>query len=179
LLCQNQTKNMDSDLYLYKGINSQVYGYSRIIYPQNLLIDDYAVISDFCFILAGIYTKIGKYSRLAPYAMITGGGETYIHDYVDVSYGVKIISGSDAVYDGYLSLPNIAPELRNLKRQRVEIHKFSYIGINSIIFPGVTIGEGVLTEPNTVIKNNLEPWTIYGGSDCSIIGKRKKLTCFK
>ena len=163
------------DNLLYKGIESEIFPLARIIQSENLLLDDYAVISDFCFVLAGIYTKIGKYSRLAPYSMITGGGETYIHDYVDISYGAKIISGSDAVYDGYLSLPKVSPELRKLKRQRVEIHNYAYIGINTIIYPGVTIGEGAITEPNTVVKSNLEPWTIYGGNECKKLGKRKKI----
>jgi hypothetical protein len=106
--------------------------------------------------------------------MITGGGETYIHDYVDISYGAKILSGSDAIYEGFLSLPKVPPELRKLKRQRVEIHSYAYIGINTIIYPGVTVGEGALTEPNTVVKSNLEPWMVYGGESCAKMGKRKK-----
>lgn len=158
---------------LYRGKESQIYPLTRIVHPENLLLDDYAVISDFCFVLAGTYTKIGKYSRLAPYVMITGGGETYIHDYVDVSYGSKILTGSDDIYDGYLSLPNVPAERRKISRGRVEIHAYAYIGINSVIYPGITIGEGALTEPNTIVKQNLEPWTIYGGFNCMKLGKRK------
>lgn len=160
---------------LYRGLDSEIYPLSRIVQPENLLLDDYAVISDFCFVIAGTYTKIGKYSRLAPYAMITGGGETYIHDYVDISYGAKILSGSDDVYAGYLSLPKVPAENRKITRQRVEIHAYAYIGINTIIYPGVTIGEGALTEPNTIVRENLEPWTIYGGADCRKLGKRKRV----
>jgi hypothetical protein len=59
------------DNLLYKGNQSEIYPLARIIQPENILLDDYAVISDFCFIIGGIYTKIGKYSRLAPYSMIT------------------------------------------------------------------------------------------------------------
>ena len=165
---------METEPLLYRGINSQIYSFARIIEPGKLLLDDHAVISDFCFVMAGITTKIGKYSRLAPYSMITGGGEAYIHDYVDISYGVKIITGSDAVYDGYLSLPNVDPESRKIKRQRVEIHNYAYIGINTIIYPGVNIGEGAITEPNTIVKSNLEPWTVYGGAECKKLGMRKQ-----
>lgn len=159
---------------LYKGIDAEIYPMARVIQPEHLLLDDFAVISDFCFVMGGIYTKIGKYSRLAPYSMITGGGETYIHDYVDISYGSKILSGSDDIYGGYLSLPNVPSEKRNITRQRVEIHNYAYIGINTIIYPGVTIGEGAMTEPNTIVKEKLESWTIYGGSDCKKLGKRKR-----
>lgn len=160
--------------YLYKGNNTTIHSLAKVIGENCLFIDDYAVISDFCFILCGKYTRIGKYSRLAPYSMITGGGETFINDYVDISYGVKILTGSDDIYNGYLSLPNVPAEKRNITRQRVEIHTYAYIGINTIIYPGVTIGEGALTEPNTIVKENLEPWTIYGGADCRKLGKRKR-----
>lgn len=160
---------------LYKGKEAEIYPMARIIQPENLLIDDYAVISDFCFVLAGTYTKIGKYSRLAPYAMITGGGEAYIHDYVDISYGAKILTGSDDIYGGYLSLPKVPAEKRKITRARVEIHAYAYIGTNSIIYPEVTIGEGAMTEPNTIVKQNLEPWTVYGGITCEKLGKRKRV----
>ncbi|MCH8567402.1 MAG: hypothetical protein LAT67_04035 [Balneolales bacterium] len=163
------------DQLLYNGKESIIYPTAKIIAPEKLLLDDYAVICDFCFVMAGIYTKIGKYSRLSPYSMITGGGETYIHDYVDISYGAKIISGSDDIYSGYLSLPRIPSNQRKICRQRIEIHSYAYIGIHSIIFPGITIGEGAVTEPNTIVKTNLEPWTIYSGENCKKIGIRKRL----
>lgn len=166
---------MENLRLLFKGKEAQIYPTARIVQPQNLLLDDYAVISDFCFVLAGTYTKIGKYSRLAPYAMITGGGEAYIHDYVDISYGAKILTGSDDIYGGYLSLPKVPAEQRKITRGRIEIHSYAYIGINTIIYPGVTIAEGAMTEPNTIVKSNLEPWIVYGGEECKKIGIRKKL----
>lgn len=164
---------MQTEPLLYKGTGAEIFPTAKIVQQNNLLLDDYAVISDFCFVLAGTYTKIGKYSRLAPYAMITGGGETYIHEYVDISYSAKILTGSDDIYSGYLSLPKVPAEQRKITRGRVEIHSYAYIGINTIIYPGVTIAEGAMTEPNTIVKQNLEAWTIYGGAACTKLGKRK------
>lgn len=105
---------MEGLTLLCKEKEAHIFPMARIIKPENLLLDDYAVISDFCFLLAGTYTKIGKHSRLAFYAMITSGGEAYIHEYVDISYGAKILTGSDDIYVGYLSLPNVPAEQRKI-----------------------------------------------------------------
>ncbi len=83
--------------FLYFGNDSVVYPLAKIIHPENIFLEDKAIISDFCFILASKYIKIGKYAHLAPYSMITGGGEVTIGNFVEISYGAKIISGTDDI----------------------------------------------------------------------------------
>ncbi|MHB2153598.1 acyltransferase [Calditrichota bacterium GD2] len=169
-------KNSDEikkDDFLYMGRESKIYPLAKIIYPQNLFLDDFAIIDDFCFILASKFIKIGKYSHMAPYSMITGGGEVYIEDFVEISYGAKIISGTDDIFGEYLFTPSIPEEFRNVNRDRVTIGRFSFIGANSIVYPGVRIGEGVIVNPGTIVKQNLKSWGIYEGPDARLIGKRK------
>ncbi|MGD8779544.1 MAG: hypothetical protein PVH88_11360 [Ignavibacteria bacterium] len=159
--------------YLYLGKNSKIYPTAKIINPKNLFLDDYSIVSDFTFILASKFVKIGKYSNLAPYSMITGGGDVIINDFVDISYGVKIISGKDDIFGESLFTPSVPIELRNVERSNIEIGKLSFIGANSIIYPDVKIGEGVIVNPGTIVKYNLKSWHIYEGADCNLLGIRK------
>lgn len=162
-----------AEQYLYHGKNVSVYPTAKIIFPNNLFIDDNAIISDFCFVLASKYVRIGKYSNLSPYSLITGGGEVYIGNFVEISFSVKIISGTDDIFGKSLFTPNVPSNFRNTKRLNVEIGDFVFIGANSIVYPGVKIGEGVIINPGTIVKRNLQSWNIYEGPECKLIGKRK------
>ncbi|MBK7107099.1 MAG: acyltransferase [Ignavibacteriae bacterium] len=159
--------------FLYFGKEVKIYSSSKIINPLNIFLDDYSIISDFCFILASKYVRIGKYSNLSPYSLITGGGEVYIGNFVEISFSVKIISGTDDIFGKSLFTPSVPTKLRNTKRLNIEIGDYVFIGANSIIYPGVKIGEGVIVNPGTIVKKNLQAWNIYDGSECKLIGKRK------
>lgn len=159
--------------YLYFGKESRVYPLAKIINPEYIFLDDYSIISDYCFIYAGKYIRIGKYSNLSPYSLITGGGEVYIGNFVEISFSVKIISGTDDIFGKSLFTPSVPANFRNIKRLNVEIGDYVFIGANSIVYPGVKIGEGVIINPGTIVKNNLRSWNIYEGPECKLIGKRK------
>lgn len=161
--------------FLYKSESAVIYSTAKIVNHLNLFLDDYSVLSDFVFINAGKFTKIGKYSKLSPYVLVTGGGELYIDPCVDVSYSVKILTGYDNIYDGNLSLPSVPHNFRDVVRVKTEIKRFSFIGTNSMILPGSYIGEGVVVEPNTVVRGKLNDWHIYGGNECACLGLRKKM----
>lgn len=162
-----------NDKLLFCGENAVVHELSKIVYPDHLFLDDFSVISDFTFILATKFVKIGKYSQLSPYSLITGGGEVYIGNFVDISYGAKIICGSDDIFGEFLFTSGVPKAYRNIIRNNVEINDYSIIGANSIIYPGVTVGEGVIVNPSTIVKENLKPWSVYEGVNCKLIGKRK------
>lgn len=164
---------MEETECLFKGRHVVVYPLAKIISAENLFLDDYSIISDYCFILASAYIKIGKYSRMAPYSMITGGGSVNVGDFVDISYGVKIISGSDDIFGESLFTPNVPPVLRKVKRMPISIGDYTFIGANSIIYPGVTIGEGVTINPGTIVKKDLQAWSIFNGVDCRYVCKRE------
>ena len=66
-------------------------------------------------------------------------------------------------------------EQRNLKVSFVRIEKDAFVGTNSIVHPGVTIGEGAIIGSNSLVLKDVEPWTINVGSPSKIIGKRPKV----
>jgi heptaprenylglycerol acetyltransferase len=45
----------------------------------------------------------------------------------------------------------------------VTIKKGAFIGMNTTIMPGVTIGEGSVVAAGSVVTKDIEPFTVYGG----------------
>ena len=54
----------------------------------------------------------------------------------------------------------------------VTIGRRAWICSNSIILPGITIGEGAVVASGAVVTHDVEPYTIVGGVPAKIIGKR-------
>lgn len=44
-----------------------------------------------------------------------------------------------------------------------------WVGFGCVIMPGVTIGEGAVVASKTVVKTNIEPYTVVGGSPMRVI----------
>ena len=52
---------------------------------------------------------------------------------------------------------------------KVIIEDWAYIGANSIILPGVTIGEGALVAAGSVVTKSVPPYTLVAGNPARII----------
>ena len=63
------------------------------------------------------------------------------------------------------------PEFKT-KGKPVVIEDNSFIFSNAIIMPGVTIGEGAVILPGSVVTKNVEPWSVVGGNPARFIRKR-------
>lgn len=53
----------------------------------------------------------------------------------------------------------------------IVIEDKAWIGFNSIILKGVTIGEGAIVAAGSVVTKNVEPFTVVGGNPAQIIKK--------
>lgn len=57
----------------------------------------------------------------------------------------------------------------HVEQQEVAIGDKSWIGFNSIILKGVTVGEGAIVGAGSVVTKDVPPWTIVGGNPARII----------
>uniref|UniRef100_UPI0025B45830 acyltransferase n=1 Tax=Bacteroides acidifaciens TaxID=85831 RepID=UPI0025B45830 len=55
----------------------------------------------------------------------------------------------------------------------VSIEDNSFVFSNSMIMPGVSIGEGAIVLTGSVVTKNVEPWTIVGGNPARKVRMRK------
>lgn len=59
----------------------------------------------------------------------------------------------------------------NVNKAPIKIENKSWIGFNSIILKGVTIGEGAIVAAGSVVTNDVLPWTVVGGNPAREIKK--------
>ena len=127
----------------------------------------------------GVYistmANIGDYVHIAPYSCVIGGEDSKLimEDFSGISAGCKILCGSDDYTKGLMN-PQVPIELRNTKISFVKFERFSCVGVNCVVMPGVTLAEGSVVGSNSVLTKDTEPWTIYVGSPAKPIKMRDK-----
>ena len=150
--------------FAHVGQDVIIWPLAKIVSPAVISIADSVIIDDFVFVMGGKRTAIGSFVHIASFASITGGGELLIEDFSGVSSGVRVYTGDEDYSGGGLTGPVVPEPYRMPIRSFVQIRKHVIVGANTVILPGVTIGEGVAIGANSLIKSDCEPWTIYVGS---------------
>lgn len=136
-------------------------------------------LADFCYLGHGLslyapegYVTIGKRCHIGGWILGHAGVE--IGDYV--ASGGIILSISDMPKGGSrMAGPMIPDEQRCLKRGKVTIGKDAFIGQHSIVMPGVTIGEGAIVAPFSLVVRNVKPWTVVSGNPAVRVGERERV----
>ena len=107
--------------------------------------------------------------------LLAGGTPGIIlDDFVTLAYGVKVFSQSDD-YSGQTMTNSLIPaKYKNEFKAAVILEKFSIIGANSTIMPGVVIAEGCSVGAMSLILKNTIPWGIYVGIPAKKINERSK-----
>ncbi len=149
---------------IFKKNDIKTFPYSKIIGLENITFGKHIIIDDFVLIYARESMNIGNYVHIASFSSITGGAYFEVGDFSAISQGCRILTGSDDFTGWGFGNSTIPEKYRNTKRQPIKIGKFSIIGANCIILPGVTIGEGVAVGAGSVITKDLAPWGVYIGN---------------
>ncbi len=137
---------------------TKIVGIEQIEFGTNVIIDD------FVLIYARKMIKIGNHVHIACFASITGGGMVDIGDFSAISQGCRILTGTDDFKEWGFGNSTVAEEYRNVKRAPIKIGRFCIIGANSVVLPGVTIGEGATVGACSVVTKDLQPWGVYIGN---------------
>lgn len=120
------------------------------------------------------FIKIGSYVHIGNSCHINGSGGVEILDYSTISQGVRIYSASDDFSGKSHTNPTMPLSTRNLDIGKVLLQEFSLIGSGCVIMPSVIVGEGAAVGALSLVKSDLEPWTIYGGVPAKKIKTRSK-----
>lgn len=140
------------------------YGGAKIIGIENMTFGAPVLIDDFTLIVAREPIAIGNYVHVACFSSITGGERVTIGDYSAVSQGARLLTGTDDFIHGGFGNSTVPTEYRNALRAPIDVGRFSIIGANAVVLPGVTIGEGAVVGANSVVTRDLEPWGVYIGN---------------
>jgi galactoside O-acetyltransferase len=172
-------RDIDRASFASIGQDVTIWPEAKLVAPEVISIGDSVIIDDFVFLVGGKRTAIGSFVHIASFASLTGGGELILEDFVGLSSGVRVFTGDDDYLGGSLTGPTVPARYRHPTRSIVHIRKHAIVGANTVILPGVTIGEGAAVGACSLIKQDCEPWTIYVGTPARPIHARPKDTMLK
>jgi acetyltransferase-like isoleucine patch superfamily enzyme len=150
------------------GKNVEVRDYSKLIAVS---VSDRSVI-DIGALLLGVYRSkftIGKESYIGFYAVLDGSGGLEIGDHVHIASPAVGIWTHTSVFQALTGAGHNDDTLR--KEAPVKIEDNIWIGGNSIIYPGVTIGHHSVVFPNSTVTTDIPPNSMAGGSPAKVLKK--------
>jgi virginiamycin A acetyltransferase len=130
------------------------------------------------------YTKyaVGKYTYGAPIVKDWHQGSTLkIGDFSSIAENVTILLGGNHPTEWISSFPFgiVFDEFKEkhynypkLSKGSVIIGNDVWIGLNTTILSGVTIGDGAIVAAGSIVTKNVEPYAIVGGNPAKVIKKR-------
>ena len=118
------------------------------------------------------FIKIGSNVHIASYCSILGRGGVTLSRYSGLSHGVRVFSASDDYSGKYLTNPTVPITMTNVSVAEVFVGEHVIVGANSVILPGVKIGEGSAVGAQSLVARSLEPWGIYSGCPAKFLKTR-------
>ncbi len=115
-------------------------------------------------IRAGFKIRIGRGTIVGDNCILDGRGELLIGENVNFSSFVSLYTAQHQVnsseFEGEFA--------------KISVGNRAWISANTIVLPGVTIGEGSVLAAGAVATKDLEPFGIYGGVPAKKIGERNR-----
>ena len=151
----------------------------RIVGGHNISIGEYTWIDAYVS-LGALFgpISIGKRIHVAPFSILQAGAEGIeIEDYVAIGPGSQIYGHSEVAKEGKrMSGPMIPWRYKGYESGKVILGRDCCLGAGSIVLPGMTIGEGAVVAPGSVITRDVAPWTVVFGAPARLVGKRDPVT---
>ena len=156
------------------GVNVLVHHTAVLVGCHAISLKDNVRIDPFCVLSASGGITIGRNVHIASHCSLTGSSLIEIGDFCGLSHGVHVFSANDDYSGAALTGPTVPIEYRNVCSAPVRIGNHTVVGSNSVVLPGCVIGEGVAVGAQSLVKADLEAWTIYAGTPARPIRARSR-----
>jgi acetyltransferase-like isoleucine patch superfamily enzyme len=112
--------------------------------------------------------KVGNHSGIGALSVVTCGGGVTIGNYVMIGYGCRVMSANHRVlpvgeqfrYAGHTTAP-------------VTLMDGCWLGTNTIVLPGVTVGEGAVVAAGSLVTRDVADFSYVGGVPARFMFFRK------
>ena len=113
--------------------------------------------------------KVGKNTWIGPFTVLDGSAGLEVGEYCSISAGVQIYTHDTVQWaiSGGVHPPERAP---------VSIGNRCYVGPNTVIAKGVTIGEGSVIGANSLVLHDIPVNSKAFGTPCHVVGPAIALT---
>lgn len=146
---------------------ASVYGAGNIHIGNHVRIDDFTVLSG--------NVSIGNYVHIAVFTALFGGNEgIFIQDFANLSARIAVYALSDDYSGEFMTNPMVPETYKNTLESRVLIGKHAIIASGCTILPGVSLGEGCAIGAMSLVKKDVEPWTIAAGIPARYVKPRSR-----
>lgn len=108
--------------------------------------------------------KVGENTWIGPYTVLDGSGGLEIGSYCSVSAGVQIYSHDTVEW-------TVTGGVAGPAKASTKIGSRCYVGPNTVIAKGVTIGDGCVIGANSLVLSDLPEGSKAFGTPCRTIGK--------
>ena len=156
------------------GTNVLVSRFANIYNAKNLILHDHIRIDDFTVISCKGTVEIMNYVHIGPQCMISSSTRIILGNYTGLSCGVKLFGGCDDFSGDYLTNPTVPSKYLNVQHGDIILEDHALIGSNAVILPGVSIKHGAAIAAASLVKKDIEEWTICGGCPAKKIKDRSK-----
>lgn len=145
---------------------ASIYGGKDIHLGNNVRIDDFCILSG--------KINIGNYVHISAYTALYGKSGLQIGDFSTISTRSIIFTAIDDFSGEHLISPLVPDELVELKEGKVTLNDFVQLGANTVVMPGVELGEGAATGTFSLVLKSLDSWTINFGIPCKYYKPRSQ-----
>lgn len=154
------------------GTNVLISRFAQFYSVENIEIGDHVRIDDFCLLSGKI--KLHSHIHIGAYCALYGHYGIEMEDYSGLSPRCTVFSATDDFSGEYLIGPMADSRCTNVKGGKIIFKKYSQIGSNCVVLPNVTVAEGAVAGAMSLVRQNLEPWTINSGIPAKFIKTRSK-----
>jgi len=162
------------DKHPMKGF-PQIYFIQNTVSNPNIIIGDYTYYDD--------PENSEDFERNVLYHFPFIGDRLIIGKFCALARGVKfIMNGANHKLDGFSTYPfgifgngweKIAPQPKELpSKGNTVIGNDVWIGYETVIMPGVQVGDGAIVAAKSVVVSDIPPYTIFGGNPAKCIRQR-------
>ena len=146
---------------------ASIYNFDQIEIGDNSRIDDFCVISG--------KVSIGRNVHITVFCNVAGGTKGIIfEDFSTLAYGCHVFTQSDDYSGKTMTNSTVPKKFKTEIKKTVHIGRHCIVGAGSIIFPGVTLGEGTSVGASSLITKSTQSWSIYFGIPAKRIKARRQ-----
>ena len=155
------------------GKNVRISQDATVVGLHNVRIGDNVRIDSYVTVLAGRGPlSIGSNVHIEPSTSLVAHGSIRIGNFCTLSHGCRLFTASTD-YSGQ-SFTNSFPDPRyHVSRvEPITLEDHVIVGGNSVVMPGVKIGEGAAIGALSFVRSDVDEWGIYGGNPMKFLRRR-------